>query len=721
MVQRIRREFLNVLHGAVTGGEKVNLDFVYGDVENGTLRPLDGQQRLTTLFLLHWYLAFRAERINEGNGWKRFSYAIRASARLFCKRLVECQPPVTVEKLSAWIENQSWYLYTWSYDPTVQSMLVMVDAMHEKFLLEDCLAAWERLVDVEKPAISFHLLPMKQMGLSEDLYIKMNSRGKPLTVFENFKARFEQSLDSSCPERVEEFALKVDGAWSDLLWPYRGSDFTVDDEFLMYFQFVTEVCEWREGRIGEGDIMSLAEQVYGKNNPNAAAHLDFLFRAFDNWVGVNIPEVFSGLFAATPAPLDLDHTSKITLFGQQSDVDVDLFSACCKNYGQTRGRNREFSWPHTILLYAVLLRQIDQARESADHLRFSDRLRIVRNLVEASSNELRLDKMPALLADVQLVILDGTLEGISAFNQAQIADERLKAELLTRSPGLKQTLFHLEDHPILRGCLAAFELDDTVFERRAGAFHRLFADPACLSSLTGALLATGDYSRKKNDRVSQLGSGSNLGPWRDLLTGAGRLHLGKTRDVLGRLLDEVAANGASLQSTLDRLQNNWLNARVNGDGLGWRWYFVKYPVMREGNSGIYVGSNGFLDYNICMLNKIQMNSWYRDPFLLAIYRESGAEEDVEDPWFTGYETEPRWLRLKISGTRLRCAREGLLLHPPLAPTQAEAFSQVCADHGIGTDNVLLVPQVEQDGCKLDACDRVQLGATLLRDFVKAGL
>ena len=24
-----------------------------------TLRPLDGQQRLTTLFLLHWYLAFR--------------------------------------------------------------------------------------------------------------------------------------------------------------------------------------------------------------------------------------------------------------------------------------------------------------------------------------------------------------------------------------------------------------------------------------------------------------------------------------------------------------------------------------------------------------------------------------------------------------------------------------------------------------------------------------
>jgi hypothetical protein len=74
----------------------------------------------------------------------------------------------------------------------------------------------------------------------------MNSRGKPLTQFENFKARFEQVLASSCPERVDEFAQKVDGDWADLVWPYRGSDNIVDDEFLRYFHFVTEVCEWHD-------------------------------------------------------------------------------------------------------------------------------------------------------------------------------------------------------------------------------------------------------------------------------------------------------------------------------------------------------------------------------------------------------------------------------------------------------------------------------------------
>ena len=710
MVERIRTSFLNVLHSAVTGGEGVSLDFVYGDVENGTLRPLDGQQRLTTLFLLHWYLAFRAERISQVDGWKRFSYATRASARLFCERLGECQPPPAVENVSAWIVDQAWYLHTWRHDPTVQSMLVMLDAMHERFRDDDCLAAWERLVDAKEPAISFHLLPIEQMGLSEDLYIKMNSRGKPLTPFENFKARFEQVLEASCPERVEEFALKVDGAWSDLLWPYRGSDFIVDDEFLRYFHFITEVCEWHEGRLAVGDIASLAERVYGQSNPKSSTHLDILFRALDTWVKVDIPAVFSGLFAENPSPLDSEDTSKVVLFGP-----VDLFPACCQSYGKMRGSNRVFSWPRTIFLYAVLLHRIHQTEDCAR------RPRVLRNLVEASSNELRLEKMPALLADVRSIIVEGTLEGVSAFNQAQVADERLKAELLARSPGLERSLFHLEDHPVLRGCLAAFELDETVFERRAGAFHQLFADPACLPSLTGALLATGDYSRQLNHRMSQLGSGQNLAPWRELLVGAGRSHLATTRDVLARLLDAIAQAKGSLQSALDGIQKNWLDARVDGEGLGWRWYFVKYPAMREGHSGIYVGLNGMLGYSVCMLNKTQMNSWYRDPYLFAIHRESGAGDTVEDPWFTGYETEPRWMRMKKSGTELQCVKEGLVLRPPPTPAHAGAFLQVCADHGVGADHVLLVPQVERDGRKLDTRDRVQLGAALLRDLVKAGL
>ena len=51
-IEEIRTSFLDALHDAVSG-DPVGLEFVFGDVDsNGTLLPLDGQQRLTTLSLV---------------------------------------------------------------------------------------------------------------------------------------------------------------------------------------------------------------------------------------------------------------------------------------------------------------------------------------------------------------------------------------------------------------------------------------------------------------------------------------------------------------------------------------------------------------------------------------------------------------------------------------------------------------------------------------------
>ncbi|MFO0564294.1 MAG: DUF262 domain-containing protein [Polyangiaceae bacterium] len=716
-VARIRSNFLDVLHDALTAGTRVSLDFVYGDVVNGTLRPLDGQQRLTTLFLLHWYLAWRADRLEQEQGWKRFEYATRPSARRFCACLVESNPTVGVD-LRAWLEDQAWFLHTWRHDPTIQAMLVMLEAINERFGDADSAAAWERLVDTEAPAISFHLLPIEQMGLSEDLYIKMNSRGKPLTPFENFKARFERVLESSCPERVEEFANKTDGAWADLLWPFRGSDDIVDDEFLRYFQFVTDVCEWHGQRLPTGDIESLAERVYGVDNGNASTHLDFLIRSFDTWAGADTVTVFSQVFSLAPAAPDSPDATKVVLFGMPGG-SVDLFAGCC--LGEVRR-----SWPRTLLLYAVLLRRLHDTAE------FPRRVRMLRNLLEASNNELRAERMPALISDVRRVITDGTLEDVSAFNQAQAAEEQIKIELLSKEPALERALFHLEDHPLLRGCLAAFELDVGVFERRAKAFHELFADPSVLPLVTGALLAAGDYSRSLNHRFWTLGSGSNVSQWREeILTGTARANLAGVRAALGRLLDVVAAREGDVQSGLESFTNSWLQNTDHASGLDWRWYFVRYPEMREGRSGIYASATGSLGYSVCMLDKKAMSSYYRDPFLSAIRRQSGVPESAVQgavaqhwsggPWFTGYETEARWMRLTKSGAELQCVQDGLTLRAPAGAKHQEAFSRVCETHGVGPELLLKVPQVTSGGRPLDTKDRVELGARLLRELVDAGL
>ena len=104
-VDDIRGTFLEALHHALTDGKPIGLDFVYGEENDGTFEPLDGQQRLTTLFLLHWYLAFRSGRLGDPQPWTRFTYATRPGARLFCKRIVENPPPADLSGLPVAVDQ----------------------------------------------------------------------------------------------------------------------------------------------------------------------------------------------------------------------------------------------------------------------------------------------------------------------------------------------------------------------------------------------------------------------------------------------------------------------------------------------------------------------------------------------------------------------------------------------------------------------------------------
>ena len=91
--ETLREMFLKNLKNAIDNNlldkqEILILDFVYGSVKNGKLQPLDGQQRLTTLWLLHWYVALRAKKMEEaGRLLQKFSYETRMSSRNFFKNL----------------------------------------------------------------------------------------------------------------------------------------------------------------------------------------------------------------------------------------------------------------------------------------------------------------------------------------------------------------------------------------------------------------------------------------------------------------------------------------------------------------------------------------------------------------------------------------------------------------------------------------------------------
>lgn len=718
-VQVIRRDFLDVLIGAITGGEPVGLDFVYGDIEDRTLRPLDGQQRLTTLFLIHWYVAARTGRLDEAGHWLNFAYATRPTAELFCRQLVrpEHQPTTDFTVPSDWITNQAWYLFAWRHDPSVRSMLVMLDAIHERLSATgiDLDVAWSRLTDMEKPAVSFHFLPIDDMPSSEELYIKMNSRGKPLTEFENFKARFERILAAALtPSLFDKIIHKIDGAWTDVLWPYHGGDYIVDDEFLRYLEFIIEVCEWRDGGGEGGRLLDRAERTFAGDNPNAQCNLDFLFHAFDTWVSTDISAVFSAHFTGVGGAVQ----DRVVLFEARN---VNLFQECCRRYGQMNGKARLFSLPDTLLLFAVL---IHRQFETDD---IQTRLRVLRNLTDRS-DEIRENRMVDLIDGAERLIRDGMIDGLKGFNTDRVLDEQSKREFLSAHPDQKPVLHELEDHPLLRGRVFAFDLDADTLASRAAAFA-LIAQKEHWPNLTAALLAGGNYGYPIGSRGYQFGTAKEDQElrWREVFTHYGRGKNGDLPPALAGLLDNVAEASTDPGDTLAAIADDFSQKRLGAEMLDWRYYLVTYPSMRLGDTGIYYGEHlrrtGTWGYSMCMLrtNSITGGANYRDPYLLAAWQESGVGRAVGSLWFWGYESEPRWLRLAASDTGIRCVNTGFELDPPVDENAAVKFRQVCEKHGATDESFLPVDQVDREGNLVDTEDRVQKCAAFLQDLVAVGL
>ena len=82
----------------------------------------------------------------------------------------------------------------------------------------------------------------KNMPLADDLYIKMNARGKVLTDFENFKVDLLKYKLSSREYLIpandmgdESFSRLLDTRWTDLFWHYRSAECHIDEIYMSFF------------------------------------------------------------------------------------------------------------------------------------------------------------------------------------------------------------------------------------------------------------------------------------------------------------------------------------------------------------------------------------------------------------------------------------------------------------------------------------------------------
>lgn len=233
--KELREEFIGKLFQHLEKKENLKLDFIYGslDRENkNSFLPLDGQQRLTTLYLLHWYI-IKVETKNNleefekyESAFSKFSYETRDTSRRFFKELVDFEFEGNPKEA---IEKSYWFNDHFSLDPTISGALNTLETIH--LIYEKSDKKGTLLNSLAENIIVFYVLPMDQFKLTDDLYIKLNARGKVLSSFENFKADligfikndsfFEdiKKMDNDIElNHYDIIANKFDNTWSDLFW-----------------------------------------------------------------------------------------------------------------------------------------------------------------------------------------------------------------------------------------------------------------------------------------------------------------------------------------------------------------------------------------------------------------------------------------------------------------------------------------------------------------------
>lgn len=475
--KEIRKTFLGSLIAAVENypQKNIELDFVYGKRNKNKVYLLDGQQRITTLYLLHWYLAQRLQKPSLLKDVS-LSYRVRQYADEFTQKIRDesTQIDFTSSIPSQAICNCTWFFDAWKHDPTVKGMLNTLDTIHE--LLKDKEINEERYWQpLEEEVVTFYWLDLEEHQLTDELYLKMNARGKQLSNFENFKASLVKRIaDNGWEENIQEkesFSFKMDTIYTDLFWEYRGEVNVIDYEVTNFFAgmamigyAVKENCETQQKRIQE---------------------------LFNNPLSVRVEDFEESDFERLTSYLDFySAVEKISIETElwkyyNTDNKRGLFEEFIKD--ENKGTEKKYdgaTYPQRVLFYALS----KLFMEAKDKNNISeDFIRVVRNIVENAT----IDSAQTFVGAIKL--MSELLEGVqdiywylsktaiqSNFASYQVTQEKQKAERIVANTEWKDIIWEAEDHPMFKGdigfLLLETEDDLPLFKKRYEVAKEMFEE-----------------------------------------------------------------------------------------------------------------------------------------------------------------------------------------------------------------------------------------------------
>lgn len=653
----LRKGFITRIKQTIQDNEpKLNLDFIYGYTEKAgkdeeVFIPLDGQQRLTTLWLTHWFLAPRIEDkiSDEAKAYlSKFTYETRVSSKRFCHNLIQQPLPILDDTtLSQQITDASWFMASWSSDPTVLAMLNMLDTIQEE--ISERGKAWENITEKEKITFDFIDIKSDEFKLTDELYIKMNSRGKPLTPFENFKAQFSGLLASQKTDYAKSvrsyvnttisyqqyFAFKIDSVWMDLFWSYRtktGNE--IDSSIYRFINFI-------------------AEFLFFRGNPNATSadaknDFDFLNDVFSR--KDNIDFLFDSLDF-------LSSLKEVDQFFESIFNDVSTFDQYPKDYFLRAITDTGFDVKDKTILYSILCYCNKENIQTSDS-ELKDFIRVVRNLllaVRQPNQSKRIEYTPNLrlpnvseyskFIDAFVKELKGQKKKsvyqllaeneFSGFTKENVANEKSKVSLIVQQSKLKVSIQKLEEHPQLQGNISNFKLNTNKIAEKIDAFLKIWNNNIEDSLIIRAMLTIDDFSVMTHsysslDEIWFFGCKNN---WNRILTTTDKNERIKVSDTLDQFLIEFnTAKGATSNEKLQYLIDNYKPVEKD-----WRYYFVKYKSITKNpcrNLNVYTwrDNEGFDINHLGNSGNQPLHSYHLNPYLIVLQQMFSSNEKVKLYW-----------------------------------------------------------------------------------------
>ncbi len=568
--EEVLNHMLDTFQRAIESGNEETLDFVYGSESKANeFMPLDGQQRLTTLYLLHYYAALKADFTEEEEKeafetLSRFSYATRNSTITFCSQLLidkhkEIKKTVIDAKedytFSTYLTDLDEFRGSFFADPSVMSMLVVLDRIHSRF--NGVKLLWECLTSDTCP-INFYLLDFGDFDLSDDLYNKMNSRGKPLTDFEISKAKMHKQIGKWNKTKADTIAIQMDTNWMQFIWETVSSENEKEKEL---------------------------KQI----DPAYIRFLKNLFRCFDYFAGYDTARFAKldddCLTANAKSAWRMKAMESVfdTLANKKFSIPVEIV----KVYNATIKEciEKDASYNGLFQLYSIYLGLYYGLTSEEFYLRF----RHVRNLVNNSVDNIRENYMHELFEDVTRVMQGKLLKHSALKLNVNSWKEEQEKE---RHREVWKQFFEYEDIDEINGSINAFAagLNETntlalgdlnlvdkmlVRIRKAACFFSAKMDEHQRRS---ALLSLGCYAMTNKDRaLAYRYFGIVKSSWQNF-TG---YHRFDERYRIMSVFDKIdlSCDVQSMVGDVSRIQPE-----------NWRYYAVKYAkTITVGNRNVDYG------------------------------------------------------------------------------------------------------------------------------------